>query len=214
MKRNSRTAGAVVVLVLLLPLAIYLWQFGWRVSNDHTRWGEFGSAMSGIYAPALTLATLAVLVMQVRLQAEMHRHDRDQAYVQQASADIEFYAQRLDATLLGKVAFGNTARDVLLGQFQPPSVADLDSEHSRTTAMELDKAFPQVLGSMYAIQAIFAGLSASQDAPYRLTLSSATSKLTAVLGFETCVALEHYHRARTENRLKSKYYFSPLLSPL
>jgi hypothetical protein len=203
----------LAAVIFLLPIAIYLWHFGWRISDSHVRWSEFGSAMSGIYAPALTLATLAVLLLQVRLQGEMHRHEKDQAYVQQARADVEFYVQRLDAALAGQVAQGNTVRDVLHGQFQPSSAPEFDSERLRILAKEIDMAFPQVLALVFAIQAILAGLSATQEVVYRLNFTSATQKLIAVLSFETCVALEHYHRTRTENRLKTgKYYFSPQLS--
>ena len=213
MNTRSRLLSITIATALLLPIVVYIWQFGWRISSDHTRWGELGSAMSGIYTPVLALATLAVLVMQVRLQAEMHRHERDQAHVQQAGADIEFYVQRLDVVSATAAAHGNTVRDVLHGQFQPPNALELDSERLRTVAKEIDGAFPQVLALTYAIQAILAGLSATQDTPYRLSFTSAVQKLIAVLSFETCVALEHFHRTRTENRMNSKYYFSPQLSP-
>ena len=39
----------VVLTVLVSPLIVYMAAFGVSISHDHTRWGEMGSAMSGIY---------------------------------------------------------------------------------------------------------------------------------------------------------------------
>jgi hypothetical protein len=213
MQRASLLIRSAVLLVLIAPVIVYLWTFGWKLSQDHTRWGEFGSAMSGIYTPILTLLTLSVLIFQVRLQHEMHAYDQTQAYIEQARSDIEFYVGRLESVVTLKISTGNTVREVLHASFEPSDPQVLDSSKLRALAHMLNGEVPQLLGVLSAIQAILVGLAASQQAQYQLNYTSAVQKMIALLSFETCVAIENYHRTLTEGRLKGvKYVFSPLLS--
>jgi hypothetical protein len=212
MNKRITAVRAALLIFLAAPVVAYVWAFGWQISRDHTRWGEFGSAMSGVYTPILTLLTLAVLVFQARIQKQVHDHELTQAFIQQARADIEFYVQRLDEAMSTPLSYGNTARELLHAQFEPSTLAELDSDRARALAKELDIAAPRILSLLYAIQAILAGLSASQEAPYRVNYTSAIQKLTSMLSFETCVALENFHRARTEGRLSVKYAYSPILT--
>lgn len=211
MNKRYVVATSLAATALILPIAIYLFHFGWHISSDHVRWAEFGSAMSGIYTPVLAAATLAVLLMQVGLQAQVHKHEQNQAYVQQARAGIEFYLHRLDMALSEKESHGNTVREILHSQFQPTIIAELDSVRLRKIARDLDTEKPQVQALVGAIQTMMVGLSSSSELTYVLDYTSATQKLIAVLSFKTCVTLENYHRTCTEDRLKIKYQFSPLL---
>lgn len=72
MSRVHVISLTLIVLPLIAPLIFYIWTFGGRLSSEHSRWGEFGSAMSGIYTPILTLLTISILVFQARLQKQMH----------------------------------------------------------------------------------------------------------------------------------------------
>ncbi|MBL0651350.1 hypothetical protein [Aeromonas caviae] len=95
----------VVVLVLLFsPVVLYVSKFGGDLSQDHSRWAEFGSAIGGIYAPILGFITLVVLIRQLYLQKQMN----DQYYLQQAREDIEFYASQLSKE--GANKRGNSSR--------------------------------------------------------------------------------------------------------
>jgi hypothetical protein len=77
--------------ILAAPIVIYINKFGFKISNDHTRWAEMGSAMSGIYGPILAWLAFGVLILQVRMQSESNKHMLDQAYVQNAREDVDFY---------------------------------------------------------------------------------------------------------------------------
>ena len=199
--------------LLLAPIAAYLWKFGPLISNDHARWGEFGSAMSGIYTPALTMATIAILAMQVRLQSAAHTHATDMAYIQQARADVEFYILRL-STEVSVANPGHAAPRIGLHQyFQPGRLEDLDTQMLRDMAVRFDRENPRIFAIFCALQALLAGLSASEESTYTVNRTSAVQKMIALLSFETCVCLENFHRARSEGRLRGPYIFSPLLSP-
>ena len=211
MKIREAAIRTSILLVLAAPIVVYVSVFGWNLSDNHSRWGEFGSAMSGVYTPVLALLTLSVLVFQARIQQQLHKHELDQAYIQQARADVEFYVNRLSDLLSLRLPNGSTVREVLHHNFQPEAASQLDSELIRRLAKELDREVPHTLGVLFALQSILAGLSASEEGAYRLNFTSAVQKLTAILGFETCVSLENFHRARTEGRLDIRYLFSPLL---
>lgn len=210
MKRVSVTT-AVVLLVLVAPVAIYTAVFGVYISRDHQRWSEFGSFLSGVYGPIAALATLGVLVMQVKLQRQMNQHEFDRAHIEQARADIEFYLLRLAESLQAQLSTGNTVREVLHHQFQPSATPELDSQRLQALAKEVDGQVPRVLALMFGIYPILAGLASGGETMYQLNMTSALQKMVAMLGFETCVALENFHRCRTEGRSQVPYQFSPLL---
>ncbi len=193
------------------PLVVYFVTFGSVLSSDHERWAQFGSAMSGIYAPVVALTTLAVLIAQVGLQRQINDHSYKQAHFKDARADIEFYAIQLDAKLDQIALHDQTFRSVLHSNFQPSAVVELDSSALRTLAANIDATVPGVLGMWFGICPILAGLDTSEEATYRMTLNSSIQKLIALLSFETCVALDNYHRVRTKGQLTAVYRFSPLL---
>lgn len=200
--------------LLFLPLLVYLWAFGTELSRDHTRWGEFGSAISGIYTPLLAALTLYVIVVQARLQAEAHSHEKDRAYIEQVRVDMEFYIVRIDEMLARKFdRLGGTFKHSLLANFARIESDDFSAGWLLNSAQALNSSTPQVLQLLFAINAIFAGLSASDRAQYRVNYTAARQKMAAVLGFETCVALDHFHAVITEGRVRVNYFFSPKLSP-
>lgn len=167
--------------------------------------------MSGIYAPIVAVTTLAVLLAQVGLQKQINNHSYNQAHFEQARSDIEFYAIQLSEKLDQIALPGQTFRSVLHSNFEPRTVAELDSDSLRTLAANIDAAIPGVMGMWFGIYPILTGLASSDEATFRMTLNSSMQKLIALLSFETCVALDNYHRSRTEGRLTVVYRFSPLL---
>lgn len=197
--------------VYVMPVAIYVMTFGWQLSIDHQRWAEFGSAMSGIYAPIVAVTTLAVLLVQIGLQKQINDHSYNQSHFAQARADIEFYAVQL-AEKLNQVALpGMPVRSVLHSNFQPRTAVELDDAALRVVAANVDAAVPGLLGMWSGIYPILTGLAAIDEATYRMTLTASIQKLIALLSFETCVALDNFYRVRTEGRLSVAYRFSPLL---
>ena len=212
MHRRALVVRLLVIGVVVAPVVVYMCVFGTKLSSDHTRWAEFGSAIGGIYSPLVALLTLAVLLKQVALQAHMNMHESDQAYLQQAREDIEFYSTQMAQVMNGIALPGKTLRAVLHENFEPPSVGELDSPQLRQLAANIHALIPPALDIWAAVYPIFMGLDAGKTRMYNMTLGSSSQKLTALLSFETCVALDNLHRARTEGRSKVRYVFSPLLT--
>ncbi|HHQ4805208.1 hypothetical protein [Aeromonas veronii] len=198
----------VVVFVLLFsPVALYVNTFGGDLSQDHSRWAEFGSAIGGIYAPILGFITLVVLICQLSLQKQMN----DQYYLQQAREDIEFYASQLsnilDESLVGNVPL----RAVLHEKFMFCSPEHLCSMDMKNIAIDIHRVMPQALDIWAAIYPVLIGLSAVDDSLFKMTLASSNQKLVALLSFEICVALDNLHFCRTDGKTGFTYIFNQKL---
>ena len=213
-------ALSLFVTCLIGPLVLYVCTFGTHISSSHQQWAEFGSYISGIYSPLLTFATIIVLGFQVALQSrqtalqqQINDHERDQAYLIRAHSDIEFYATRMEVVLKSTSFHEVTLRSHLHKHFQPTSVEDLDSIELRQLAANMHYSIPATLDLWAAVYPILMGLDAGKKKiMFNLAYDSSAQKLIALLGVESCVALDNFHRVLSEGRFKEiKYVFSPLL---
>jgi hypothetical protein len=206
----------LIMRILLLgaiaaPVIVYLCVFGTNLSSDHARWAEFGSAIGGIYSPLLASLTLIILWHQVKLQAQMNVHEHEQAYLQQARENIEFYSIQIAQVMNQMVYPDKTLRMVLHENFSPQSLSDLDSQQLRQLAENIHTIIPPVFDIWDAIYPILIGLKAGKKQMFEMTHGSSIQKLVALLSFKSCVALDNFHRARTKERVNFDYQFSPLL---
>jgi len=225
MKRPSTRRAAVRRLLtlisggaLLTPIGVYIFKFGITISNDHERWAEMGAAFGGIYAPIFSFFALLVLISQARMQNtqtrmqhEMNIYQHDQAYIEEARKDVEFYLEQLDRELT-KEAIGEALRGALQSGFARADMETLHSEQARSVAEELNRRFPKILSLWSAIYPLFAGLSVVDRYPYQHNFLAAKQKATVILTFETCVALDNYAHCVSEGRLGFPYQFSPVLA--
>jgi len=211
MQRRAMLLTTLVVAAVATPMIVYLCVFGTTISSDHVRWAEFGSAIGGIYSPLVALLTLAVLLRQIALQSQMNTHEADQAYLQQAREDTEFYCNQMALVMNGIALPGKTLRAVLHENFARPKAEDLDSEQLRELAANIHYLNRPAFDIWAATYPILVGLKAGESHMYEMTFGSSVQKLIALLSFETCVALDNFHRTRTEGRINVSYVFSPLL---
>lgn len=211
---NRRTSAAVLLAfgVIAAPVVTYLWVFGTKLSTDHARWADFGSAIGGIYSPLVALLTLVVLLRQVALQRQMNIHESDQAYLQQARSDIEFYSKQMVEVMDSIALPGKTLRAVLHENFQPVKAAELDSQQLQQLAANIHGLVPSSFDIWTAVYPTLMGLKAGKTIMYSMTLGSSTQKLIALLSFETCVALDNFHQARSGGRIDVEYFFSSLFA--
>ncbi|HHQ4523324.1 hypothetical protein [Aeromonas veronii] len=198
----------IVVLVLLFsPIAFYVNTFGGELSQDHSRWAEFGSAIGGVYAPILGFITLIVLIRQLSLQKQMN----DQYYLQQAREDIEFYASQLSNILDESLVSNVPLRAVLHEKFMFCSPENLCSMDMKNISIDIHKVMPQALDIWAAIYPVLIGLSAVDDSSFKVTLASSKQKLVALLSVEICVALDNLHFCRTDGKSGFTYVFNKKL---
>jgi hypothetical protein len=201
----------LLALILVSPLIVYMSVFGLKISDDHTRWGEMGSALSGIYSPILAFLALLVVFGQLKSQNGFHEHEMDQRYIEQNREDINFYVQQLDQVLCLDGPSEGNIRQMLHGHFLFSNTELFSDPQLIQLAQKLNRQYPQLLGIWGAVYPIWIGLNSQNKVPYKLNALAALHKMIAVASFETCVALDHYHRTLSEDRFNLPYQFSPLL---
>ena len=135
----------VLAIVISAPIAVYIATFGFHITSDHARWGEMGSAMSGIYTPILSILTLAVLIIQVRLLNQSTIHESDQSYIQETRSDVEFYLAQIDIELEKIVQGGKrNVRMYLSEGFAFSDIESLKSTKLVNVAQALNREFPRL----------------------------------------------------------------------
>jgi hypothetical protein len=208
--RWRQTVGwALILFVLVVPAIVYIATFGWSITRNHTRWSEFGSAMSGLYSPLLAFLAFIVLIAQVRSQNVASKYQLDHAYIDQARADIEFYLIQLDLSLVQEIQPGLTTRDLLHKLFIPTAERSLQEPSFKQAAREFNLQHPRPFDLWSAIYPWLAGLAAPGSFPYVHHSLGARQKAIVIASFRTCVALDNLHYILSEGQMSIKYAFSP-----
>jgi hypothetical protein len=63
-----------LTLLMIAPVAVYIFKFASGSLGTHLQFGEFGSFLSGVYAPIVGLLTLVILFLQIRAQDSMNAY--------------------------------------------------------------------------------------------------------------------------------------------
>lgn len=113
----------IVALILLLPVAAYIYQFGIGFWERPEEWSNLGGYIGGVYAPLLTLLTLSVLCVQIYLQMHQHR----QHLVSLQEAQLTEYLTELNKELEKELEEGITLRNYLISFYNPLNFDDLNN---------------------------------------------------------------------------------------
>lgn len=205
MSKSQYLIFAVLLAIVATPVATYIFKFGFHITSDHARWAELGSAMGGIYTPILSILTLLVLANQVFLQKQINTHHFDQAYISENRSDINFILNRLDHVLSRETVSGTPIKEIITNEYrQVPTLGEVVLGNADI----LNESYPQVFELWSAVYPILAGLKASDQYPYHHNFFSTLQKITYVLSFRTCAALDNYHRAVCREKLNYDYQFT------
>jgi len=211
-KKASVLILLLICLVLMAPLVVYICRFGFHPSANHVKWAEMGTTLSGMYTPILALLTLLVFFGQLRLQLEINTHQQDQAYIQQCREDINYFLDHLNSALAEVGPTGKTLKEMINESFQPFNVDDLKSSELKERAHALNQAYRRPFDIWSSIYPIIIGLRANRHQPYSMNAVGTVQRISTLISFETCVALDNYHWCITSGKTVPTYEFSPLLS--
>ncbi|HFQ4941758.1 TPA: hypothetical protein ACGUTZ_004303 [Vibrio vulnificus] len=97
MKSRIYILGAIVVLVA--PVAFYIVTFGIGIWDSHSDWAAMGSAIGGLYTPILALLTLAVLIKQLQIQAQVKDYEQRESSRKIVFEMVDKFASRIESLL-------------------------------------------------------------------------------------------------------------------
>lgn len=188
----SKITFAIVAFILMAPIVIYIYTFGFQISSNHQRWGEMGSAMSGIYTPILASLTLIVLAAQISLQSEMNKLAHNQAHIQDARNDIETFIFEISKRFSTEENNDPAISHHIIDTFAYLNIADLQQSNYKDFAQEMAFKYPTIASSWLAFHSILAGLSGVEDYSYQANFYSAKQKAITTLSYEGCRALDNF----------------------
>ncbi|MFH0267245.1 hypothetical protein [Vibrio rumoiensis] len=73
----KKVVFSIVILVLITPIILYVYQFGIGLWSEQNDWANLGSYLSGFYSPLLTFGTLIILYKQLVFQKKSQETERD-----------------------------------------------------------------------------------------------------------------------------------------
>jgi len=199
--------GLALWSVLLLPLASYIYKFGYCIWEKPEGWSNFGTAMSGIYSPIIAFLAFIIIVAQVIAQSKMNKHQHDQAYISQNLSDLNFYIDLLDKELDKRTENNLTVREELQSVFGYLENEAINEENVKTFAKEFNLKYKKVFDYWGAIYPLLMSLGSQKEYPYEHNFVGSKQRIISVLSFLTCVALDQFHSCITENRTVKEYYF-------
>lgn len=170
-----------------------------------------GSAMSGIYTPILSLLAFIVIARQLQAQHEINKHQIDHAYIEQSRNDIQYFLDRLEVSLKNKDSNEVPWGMVLKLYFLVDDPKELNSEELNNFAKAVNLQNPQLYSLWAAIYSIVNGLRVNSEFPYEHNAIAAIQKISTVVPFSICVALDNYHKCIVQDRYDVRYEFSELL---
>jgi len=193
--------------MLLLPISLYIYQFGISISTEHSRWSEFGSILSGIYSPLIALVALLILAIQLLIQRAMSKHQHDQAFITSAREDINFYIGKLEA-YLAKEKDGTSIKEYIDTHFRFLYPVELANQEVIEHIQSFNKEHQYIFDIWLAIYPILKGLETSESYPYEHNFEAAKLRVSSCLSFGTCVAIDNIYYVISKNTANGKYYYT------
>ncbi|KHT56355.1 hypothetical protein RJ43_05490 [Alteromonas macleodii] len=188
MKRNLQIS--LLIVLFLLPIILYTYKFGFGLWEEHHSWAELGTYFSGIYSPLVALLAFLILAQQSKSQYQMDKYHCDQAYIQEARKDLDFYLNKIEHDLNTVTESGATALDELILLSQEINEDNARSSRIRSKVTTLRSNCRLAFDLWTAIGPILAGLSANKEPHYTHALQSSKHRIVAILSNSACIALD------------------------
>jgi hypothetical protein len=199
---------------IISPFILYINHFGVTLSSNNSDWGNYGSFISGIYTPIISILTILILFKQLEQQNVFNKYEIDNKSIQKSSDNILHHSNLLLSIIDNKSPKHNHTYRELLGLFSSAnSTDDLSSHHYYEIAYEINFTCPQIFSAWSSINSFLVGLNTPENINYESALFAELNKLTSSLTFKTCAELENFQHSLTTKKIKTttKYFFSPIL---
>ncbi|WP_057831226.1 hypothetical protein [Colwellia sp. TT2012] len=202
--KTYKTRGIVLgisLVILLLPVIVYSYQFGIGMWTSHSEWAEMGSALGGIYSPILTVLMVLLLFKQTNIQSDMAKQTYDTYRISQSKERLDYHKINILKVLSIK---GNDGFLMSLNK-----VRQACNDISVLTKIDdwFDSHLNQLSVDWVNIQGILAGLNQPEESEYILHFSIIKSMLISELSHEVCTGLDNICYNKEMHQNKDFYFF-------
>lgn len=182
-----------MLVVLVIPIFFYAYNFDFSLSKDSDDWADFGSYIGGVYAPILSVLTLMVLLTQIYIQFEQHQ----QSQAQHQEQLITEYIYELNDTLQKAYNEECRVKDFLILWFRDKSSEDIQAI-DREEVMIFNQNFHKVYSMWSGLLGLLNGLSNNKMA----NIAIVKNRVVAHLDPQMCRILDKYHYAFLVSSMK------------
>lgn len=218
MKYTKKYISILIVLVLLsAPIVIYIYKFGYQISNDHERWAEMGSAISGIYTPLLSILTLVILYYQYiattvtnKIQMDINEFNKNESFIQDAKTDARLCLSALKSELQDSKNEDDSFYQNLIENFTYKTIEELKSPELYKIAKKLNERNPSILAIWHKFYGVLILLSAKKEYPYEHNLVNIRNEAFVIFPYAGCVALDNLSWCLTKGKVNCNYEYSDI----
>ncbi|MFM2345068.1 MAG: hypothetical protein RLZZ210_1681, partial [Pseudomonadota bacterium] len=89
----------IAVMLILIPIIFYIYNFSYGISNKTSDWANFGTFLSGIYTPILSILTLLLLYKQYIVQRNLNIYQENQKYLDNFRDTLHMFTDNLQIIL-------------------------------------------------------------------------------------------------------------------
>lgn len=89
MNKIFKILTPLIILVVVIPLALYLSKFNNGLSSNSQDWGAFGSYLSGIYSPIFSLISVIILISTLNEMRKTSKQEKENFDLQLEIANTE-----------------------------------------------------------------------------------------------------------------------------
>ena len=197
----------LATILFSLPLIMYLYKFGFGLWFEHSEWAEMGAFFSGVYSPIIALLALLILISQTVAQGSINKHQYDQSYIQENRKDLDFYIEKLEAYLNTSAANGEKVSSLLIRHFSHLTIEQLDSSEAKELSNVFCTDCRLAFEIWVSIYPILKGFSANKEYPYDYQFSSSKLKVSTIISFQACIALDKLYLIRMKNCKPKELFF-------
>jgi hypothetical protein len=215
---NNKLQKILLIIIsficIISPFILYINHFGATLSSNNSDWGNFGSFISGIYTPIISILTILILYKQLEQQNVFNKHEIENKHIQKSSDNILHHSKLLLSIIDNKSPkHDHTYRELLSLFSSADNKNELLSHNFFVIADEINLECPQIYSAWSSINSFLVGLNTPENINYESALLAEMSKLMSSLTFKTCAELENFQHSLTTKKIKTttKYFFSPIL---
>ena len=182
----------VSLVLILIPIFLYQYRFGISLSKNREIWDQFGSYISGVYAPFFSFLTLLLLFRQNKSQVKMDSYQRENNDALRLRDDADFYLNSLDKNLTSNANIDSSIISTLLRYFSNLSFQELENSDLSIHGDLIHSQNQKILANWTGFNIALKSLKTYENTSFEHHYISTKLKPLSIFGYSYCTALDNY----------------------